>query len=126
MSAKVALGLLPPSAEATDALYIAGQSMLGRPDTVRRTMRGSQIGYVPKDPLSSFNPTLRVSSQIARRRNFHRSSASCANVINATEMLRRVSIRNPRLRTTQYPYEMSDEISDRHLMPAFAYYFNLS
>lgn len=70
-------------------------------------LRGTTIGFVPQDPLSSLDPLRRVGHQIAQSLLLHnvvpRSDVAAAVV----SLLDRVGVRNPQQRARAYPHELS-------------------
>src|SRR5580658_8276452 len=59
------LGLLPcPPARISGAILLNGRNLLAMPIRSLRDLRGSEIGMVFQDPMSSLNPVLTVGRQI--------------------------------------------------------------
>lgn len=57
---RACLGLLPPGAQATGSVLVAGTEVVGARPRVLRAMRGRIVGYVPQDPLRACDPLRRV------------------------------------------------------------------
>ena len=59
------LGFANPGARiAAGRVEIAGHEMCNQPEDQLRRLRGSLISYVPQDPVTSLNPSLRVEQQL--------------------------------------------------------------
>ncbi len=80
-----------------------------------RSLLGSQIGFVPQDPFSSLNPTMRVGEQItealylARRMPMHAAATREA----ALSVLADVGIPEPHLAFRQFPDQFSGGMRQR-------------
>ena len=53
-----------------------GRELVGRSERELRELRGSVVSYVPQDPATALNPSIRVGDQIAEIVRAHRPSAS--------------------------------------------------
>lgn len=76
-------------------------------------LRGSDVGFVFQDPMSSLNPAFTVGQQIAEAVRRHRGSGRREARAVALEMLGRVGIPDPRRRLDAYPHEMSGGMCQR-------------
>lgn len=79
------------------------------PITPLQVIRGSKIGMVFQDPLSSLNPTMKIGKQIQEAVK----DKSKAQVIS---LLEQVGIPDPEHRFDQYPYELSGGMRQRVLI----------
>jgi peptide/nickel transport system ATP-binding protein len=118
MFARAVLGLLPDGAKVTGTLLFEGQSLVGLPDRVYRTLRGNRLAYVPQDPAAAFNPTLRIADQIVESVEFHRARSAEIRPPPPMEMLRSVGLTEPERAVRQYPHEMSGGMLQRALIAA--------
>jgi len=50
---------------------IDGTDVLGLPEKARRSLRGSQIAYVPQDPATALNPSMRLRTQMMETLRTH-------------------------------------------------------
>ena len=72
-----------------------------------RSIRGSKIGMIFQEPMSSLNPVLTIESQLAEPLKIHTGlSASAAND-RAQELIDMVGIPDSKTRLKQYPHELS-------------------
>lgn len=76
-------------------------------------IRGSEMGMIFQDPMTSLNPTMTVGKQIAESLIKHQSMAKKDALDHAVEMLRLVGIPSPDSRVKQYPHELSGGMRQR-------------
>lgn len=108
------------------------------PQTVRRSLCGTELGMIFQDPGSGFNPTLTVGEQIAeavesRRRIARGESYGMKDLVRdilsprssfvsdesydeAVELLDRVNIPDPSVRVDDYPHEFSGGMLQRAMV----------
>ncbi|TCP53749.1 oligopeptide transport system ATP-binding protein [Tumebacillus sp. BK434] len=91
----------------------------GKTDIVKLTdkemenVRGSEMGMIFQDPMTSLNPTMKVGAQIAEGLIKHQGLSRQAARERAIEMLRLVGIPNPEARVEQYPHQFSGGMRQR-------------
>ena len=80
-----------------------------------RKLLGHEIGFVPQDPFSSLNPTMRVGFQIAEAiklgKGIPPGSARSRNMVS--ELLSEVGIPSPEIAARQYPDQFSGGMRQR-------------
>ena len=76
-------------------------------------IRGSEIGMILQDPLTSLNPMMTVGKQIAEGIIKHQHLPKREAITKAIEMLRLVGIPEPERRVNQYPHEFSGGMRQR-------------
>jgi peptide/nickel transport system ATP-binding protein len=90
----------------------AGQVMLDGTDLLAlsprdlRAARGARVSYVPQDPSSALNPTLRVGTQVREVLRIHASAADDTGDRMA-EVLREVSLDPTPEMLRRYPHQLS-------------------
>lgn len=101
-------GLLPQNGVIDEgSIEIFGEDV-SRFDARRwRRLRGSTIGYVPQDPLSSLDPLQRVGDQVADAVRQHTQVSKAQALQQAVELLSRVGIHDPAERARAYPHQLS-------------------
>lgn len=76
-------------------------------------IRGSEIGMIFQDPMTSLNPTKTVGKQIAETLIKHQNMSKLDAMKKAVDMLKLVGISNPEGRVKQYPHELSGGMRQR-------------
>lgn len=79
-------------------------------------VRGSKIGMIFQDPMTSLNPTMTVGRQIAETLKKHTKLSAKEAQQKAMEMLAIVGIPNPEKRSRQYPHEFSGGMRQRAMI----------
>ncbi|GID30943.1 nickel ABC transporter ATP-binding protein NikE [Paractinoplanes brasiliensis] len=114
--ARALVGLLPAAAQVVaDTIEVAGRELKDADDRAFRTVRGSVVGFVPQDPATALNPTMRVGAQVAeavRRRPDVARRAVRAEVV---ALLEAAGLDEAERRARQYPHELSGGMRQRVL-----------
>lgn len=114
LTGAVIIGLLePPGRIAAGSVTLAGRRIDNLPYEEMRRIRGSQIGMVFQDPLTSLNPLYTVGRQLTETLQTHLDLSEQAARARATELLGEVGIPSPRVRVDQYPHEFSGGMRQR-------------
>ena len=72
-----------------------------------RRLRGSRIGMIFQEPMTSLNPVFTIGEQIAEVLRVHRGLAPVAALSRAAELLDLVGLPTPRRQLPRYPHQMS-------------------
>ena len=111
------LDLLPKSGYYTaDAIWIGGEDVttLSRRDRAR--LLGSEIGYIPQEPMTNLDPSYTIGAQLTEPlRAVHGMSRAEARE-RAFAMLERVGIVDPVRVMKSYPHELSGGMAQRVLI----------
>jgi peptide/nickel transport system ATP-binding protein len=108
------VGLLPNRIRATGGTAtFAGQDLLRMSAKELRRVRGSQIGFIFQDPMTSLNPVMRVGDQIAEALVFQSGLKKPQAMERAAELLELVGIPSPRDRLQAWPHELSGGMRQR-------------
>ncbi|KFI87268.1 MULTISPECIES: ABC transporter ATP-binding protein [Bifidobacterium] len=114
---KALLGILPASAEVTGSLNLLGHALEHAGPKEWAQVRGRIVGFVPQDPQSNLDPTMRIGEQVAQIVRLHHSGLDRrAQQSRVLELLEEVGIDEPALRARQYPYELSGGLKQRVLI----------
>lgn len=103
-----------PPAEVT-----AGRALMDDVDLLRlgedemQRMRGEQISMLFQDPHTALDPVFSVGDQIMELLRVRRGMSRRQARIEATELLGRVGISDPRSRLDSYPHQLSGGIAQR-------------
>jgi len=100
------LGFANPGARiASGRVEIAGHEMCSQPESELRRLRGSLISYVPQDPVTSLNPSLRVEQQLNEVLRAHAPERLSAETV--VEALEQVHLPTDRRFRRRYPHQLS-------------------
>ena len=108
------IGLLPPNGRLSGGTVKFQGQALGQKRLAE--IRGDRIGMVFQNPLSSFNPVLRVGAQVAEVLQLHRDMPRREALEEAARLLGRVGISEPRKRLASYPHEFSGGMLQRAMI----------
>jgi oligopeptide/dipeptide ABC transporter ATP-binding protein len=118
VSVQSIMGLIPmPPGRIT-----RGVALLDGIDIVRRKIvdgddvRGSRIGMIFQDPMSSLNPTMKVGDQIAETLVVHRGYSRRQASARAVELLASTHIPEAEKRAAQYPFAFSGGMLQRAMI----------
>jgi oligopeptide transport system ATP-binding protein len=106
-------GLLASNGRATGSAKLMGQEILNLPEAKMNRIRMEKIAMIFQDPMTSLNPYLRVSDQMAEVLVHHRGLSKRAAVAESVRMLDAVRIPEAKARVTMYPHEFSGGMRQR-------------
>ena len=110
-------GLLPSGAALVDGDILFAQQRLNAIDErAWNQLRGARIGMVFQNPMSSFNPSMRVGDQIAEVLRAHRQISHAAAQRRAVQLLERMRIADAAARARQFPFEFSGGMLQRAMI----------
>ena len=115
MTAKSVLRLLPKTARLTGSVRFRGDEVLAMSPAEIRAMRGALVSMVFQDPMTSFNPVLRIGDQIAEAMALHGKVDGRTLRERTWSLLGSVGIANPAQRAKAYPHEFSGGMRQRAL-----------
>jgi peptide/nickel transport system ATP-binding protein len=108
------LGLLPNRISATGGtVMFHGRDLLTLSPRELRKVRGSEIGFIFQDPMTSLNPVMRVGDQIVEALIYQKGMEKTAARDRAAELLELVGIPSPRERLNAWPHELSGGMRQR-------------
>ncbi|TDD69273.1 dipeptide/oligopeptide/nickel ABC transporter permease/ATP-binding protein [Jiangella aurantiaca] len=109
--------LAPDAAHVTaQRLEVAGVAPLGRTGAEVRELLGTKVAMVFQDPMTSFNPSMRVGRQLAEVTRVHERQGRRAALARAVDRLRTVRVPAPERRAHQYPHEFSGGMRQRAMI----------
>jgi oligopeptide transport system ATP-binding protein len=106
-------GLLAANGRASGSAKLHGQEILNLPDARMNRIRMEKIAMIFQDPMTSLNPYLRVSDQMAEVLVHHRGLSKRAAIAESVRMLDAVRIPEAAARVTMYPHEFSGGMRQR-------------
>jgi oligopeptide/dipeptide ABC transporter ATP-binding protein len=115
VTALALMGLLPKPAGrlAGGSISFDGRDITRCSAADMRRLRGTGIGMVFQEPMTSLNPVLNVGEQIAERLRAHAGLDRRRAAARAVEMLARVRIPEPQRRALDYPHALSGGMRQR-------------
>jgi len=108
------LGLLPGTGRVkAGAIYFEGRDLTALREAELHSIRGGAIALVSQEPMVSFNPTLRVGTQLAEVVRRHTGLTRAAARSRVLELFRRVHLPAPEVVARRYPHELSGGMAQR-------------
>jgi peptide/nickel transport system ATP-binding protein len=102
------LGLLPPTATVRGSAVLDGTELVGAAPATLRSVRGRRIGAVFQDPFTTFNPVMRVGTQIAEALRAHAAKIDGREADERVlTLLSKAGLRDPRRISRSFPHELS-------------------
>lgn len=116
VTSKTILRLLKPPfvtvEEGSEILY-NGENILKYNKKQLNKYRGSEVGMIFQDPMTSLNPTMTIGKQIIEALLIHQNMTKEEAKKEAIEKLRLVNIPNPEKRIDSYPHQLSGGMRQR-------------
>jgi len=117
ITALALIGLLPSGARIVGGdVLLNGRRLNDADESLWNTVRGNRIGMVFQNPLSSFNPSMRIGEQIAESLCAHRGLDRRSALTRAVQLLERMRIARAAQRARQYPFEFSGGMLQRAMI----------
>jgi oligopeptide/dipeptide ABC transporter ATP-binding protein len=114
MTALSIMGLLPHGGRVSGGhIVFEDRDLTSLSDEEMQSVRGSEIGIIFQDPLSSLNPTKRVGEQIAEAVRLHRHANHAEAWQRAVEVLNMVGLPHAQERADEYPHQFSGGMRQR-------------
>lgn len=107
------MGLLARNGTARGSVRFDGREILNAPPKVINPLRANRIAMVFQDPMTSLNPYMRVSDQMAEVLVHHKGMGKAEAVAEAVRMLDAVKIPDAAGRVNLYPHEFSGGMRQR-------------
>jgi oligopeptide/dipeptide ABC transporter ATP-binding protein len=112
------LGLLASNGTSRGSVQFAGRELIGASERALNAVRGTGIGLLSQDPLSSLTPHLRIETLLTEGL-LDRGLATAAQAHErALQALAEVDIPEPEARLRQYPHELSGGMRQRVALAA--------
>ena len=109
------LGLVPnpPGRIVGGSIRFEGRELVGLAPRDMRALRGSRIGMIFQEPMTSLNPALTVGEQIGEVLVQHRGMTRRQAMTRAAELLELVRVPDPQRRVADYPHRLSGGMRQR-------------
>ena len=103
----------PPGRIVAGQVLFDGRDLLTLSEEEMRQLRGSQIGMIFQEPMTSLNPVLTIGRQITESLEQHRGATPADATKRALELLGLVGIADAGRRLKQYPHQLSGGMRQR-------------
>ena len=106
----------PPSFIDSGSIKLLDSEIVGISSAELQKIRGSQVGFIFQEPMSSLNPVLTIGYQLSEALLLHTPSGKGTKEMakaKTIEMLNLVGVSDPELRITQYPHQLSGGMRQR-------------
>ena len=114
MTGMAVLGLLePPGRVASGEIRIGGRRTDNLSEAEMASIRGSMVGAIFQDPLTSLNPLFSVGQQLIETIRLHSSLSRAEARACAVELLKQVGIPGAEERIDHYPHQFSGGMRQR-------------
>lgn len=114
MTALSVMGLLPQGGRiAGGSIRLAGRPLEALSQKEVRRLRGTEIGMIFQDPLTSLNPTMKIGKQVAEPLVIHERMTKKDAMARAIETLKRVGMPRPESVADSYPHQLSGGMRQR-------------
>jgi len=107
------MGLLAHNGRATGSVKFDGQEILGLKGEALNKIRAEKIAMIFQDPMTSLNPYMRVSDQMAEVLMHHKGLSKSDAIKQSITMLDAVKIPEAKGRIRMYPHEFSGGMRQR-------------
>lgn len=104
---------MPPGRIKQGSILFEGKDITHYSDKQMQKIRGSEMGMIFQDPMTSLNPTMKIGNQIIDVLRRHKEISTADARKKAVEMLELVGLPNPKGRINQYPHEFSGGMRQR-------------
>ncbi|AGH81394.1 peptide ABC transporter, ATP-binding protein [Psychromonas sp. CNPT3] len=105
--------LSPPGVISGGEVYLDGEKISGLSNNEMRKVRGSKIGFIFQDPMTSLNPLFTIEKQITETILANLDVSKEEAYTRALSLLEQVGISEPELRIKQYPHQFSGGMRQR-------------
>lgn len=114
VTASAVMGLIEKPGKITGgSIMFDGRDLATLSSEERRKMRGTEIGMIFQDPMTSLNPVFTIGTQMKESIGLYYGLKGKPAEEKAIELLRLVSINEPERRMKQYPFEFSGGMRQR-------------
>ncbi|MGO4667892.1 ABC transporter ATP-binding protein [Bosea sp. 2RAB26] len=117
LAARALMGFIPPAVRrVAGSIKFEGQEVTTMEPKQLRAMRGSRVGMVFQEPMTSLNPSMLIGRQLDEGLALHRKLSTSERKELILDMLRRVGIRDPEGALTSYPHQFSGGMRQRIML----------
>lgn len=106
----------PPGRIAGGEILLHGQDLLALSEREMRALRGTEIGLVFQEAMTSLNPVFTIGDQLTEVLLYHSDNNWSDAYERSVDMLNRVGIPDPENVMTAYPHQLSGGMRQRALI----------
>jgi peptide/nickel transport system ATP-binding protein len=111
------MGFIPPAVRLDGGtIRFDGQDVMAMSPKDLRAMRGSKVGMVFQEPMTSLNPSMLIGRQLDEGLALHRKLDAGQRRALILDMLRSVGLRDPEGALTAYPHQFSGGMRQRIML----------
>lgn len=110
------LGMLPKSATVLGEALLNGKNILGLSEKELRSIRGTQIAYIPQGSGNGMNPLLKVGYQVGEPLLIHEHMKKKLAIARVIEQLKNFDLGKEETVVKSYPYMLSGGMKQRSLI----------
>ncbi len=107
------MGLLAQNGKATGSVKFEGDEVLGLTGDALNAIRAQKMAMIFQDPMTSLNPYMRISDQMAEVLVHHNGISKSEAIKQSIRMLDAVKIPEAKSRIRMYPHEFSGGMRQR-------------
>ena len=102
------MGLLPPGLKVrSGSIKLAGEDLVGLPETRLRELRCARMGMIFQEPMTALNPVMRCGDQIDEVLREHTTLSTVERRAKILAMLEQVKLPDPPRVFSSYPHQLS-------------------
>ncbi|MCE0493705.1 dipeptide ABC transporter ATP-binding protein [Vibrio salinus] len=105
--------LSPPGTVAGGEVFLDGEKISGLKSEAMRKVRGSKIGFIFQDPMTSLNPLFTVEQQLKETIHANMKVSDREAYQRSLALMKQVGIPQPENRLKQYPHQFSGGMRQR-------------
>ena len=114
MTALSIMGLLPQGGSVSSGqIILDGQDLTKLALKEKRKLRGTKVGMIFQDPLTSLNPTMKIGLQVCEPLRVHEKLSKKEALERAVEILKRVGMPRPEVVINNYTHQLSGGMRQR-------------
>lgn len=116
MTALTVMGIQSEEAQVTGKIIFQGREISSLPEEERNQIRGTGMGMVFQEPMTSLNPVLKVGMQVGESLKLHANLAPAKIRERTLEALRSVGLADAESIYDKYPHELSGGMRQRAML----------
>ena len=107
------MGLLDEHFTVTGEVFFEGKDLLKESGESLRLLRGSKLAMVMQNPMTSFDPLIRIEEQVIETFVEHTDWSRAEILRRALELFEKLQIRDPAEALKKYPHQLSGGMLQR-------------